>query len=848
VSVRRRFDTFLEQTALDVRHSVRALRNAPAFAAVAILSLALGIGANTAIFTIVNAVMLKALPVTEPERLVQLGFAAAGPNARTTFTNPMWEALRDRQQVFDGVFAFAYAGFDESEGGQRRGLRGIWVTGQFFETLGVRPWIGRLLTAADDRRGGGPDGAVTVISYEFWRDRYAAAPDALGRTIRLNGEPFTIVGVTPPGFFGVEVGSAFNVAVPLGCEPLVRHKDSTLDKRDQWWLRIIGRMKGDGQHEHERDLQSTLTALEALRPAVRDATIPPEYRLEDRARYLKEPFTLMPASTGTSYLRRQYRAALFTLLAVVGLVLLIACANLANLLLARATARQKEFAVRLALGASRPRLVRQLLIESLLLAIAGAGLGMLLAQSASRLLVRQLTPATETTFPIVLDLTMDWRVLGFTAAAALVTAVLFGLAPAFRSTDLSANALMKSGTRSIASGWTRFNLEKLLIASQIALSLVLVLGASLFVRSFASLATLDPGFTRDRVMLVDVNIRRANYPPARRLALYDQMGQALRGTPGVQSLAAATVTPISGFTWSDTIEVAGFVSASERDKNVHKNSVGAGYFKTLGTAIRAGRDFDARDTLASPRVAIVNETLARKFFPGKNAIGQHYKEHESEGEGWRTIEIVGVVQDSKYEDLREVPPPTAYVPLAQKPLHGNTLTYLLRASVDPRGLGPSLSRAIADVNKDVTFDIGTLDEQIDASLIQERLLAMLAGFFGALALLVAGIGLYGVMWLAMTRRRNEIGIRMALGAQPGGVIRMMLREVATLTLLGLIAGAAIAMATGQLVTKLLFGLTPTDAGTWMLAVTLLAIVAALAGYLPARRASRVDPMIALREE
>jgi putative ABC transport system permease protein len=557
---------------------------------------------------------------------------------------------------------------------------------------------------------------------------------------------------------------------------------------------------------------------------------------------------LTPASTGTSVLSRQYQVALFTLLAVVGLVLLIACANLANLLLARATARQQEFAVRLALGASRRRLVLQLLLERMLLAAAGAALGLLLANIASHLLVQQLAPAATTTFPVVLDLALDRRVLAFTAFATLITALLFGLAPAFRSTDLSAHALMKGSGRSIASGWTRFNLEQLLIATQIALSLVLVFGASLFVRSFTSLATLDPGFKSDHVMLVDVNIRRAAYPPDRRLTLYDEVADALRAVPGVESVASAMITLIDNSSWINTIDVPGYVSSGEHDKAVHMNAVSPGYFRTLGSAIYAGRDFNSRDTLQAPHVALVNQTFAKKFFGDRNPVGQHYREHEPGSEAWRSIDIIGVVQDAKYENLRDEIPPTAYVPMSQIPAPGNAVNILVHTNGTPTSLVPSLSRAIAVVNNDIVYQFTALDAQIDASLVQERLLAMLAGFFGVLALLVAGVGLYGVMWLAMTRRRREIGIRLALGAQPATVIRMVVREVAIITAAGLIAGVAMGLITARLVTNLLFGLTSTDASTWLMATTLLATVAGIAAYLPARHASRIDPMIALRDE
>jgi putative ABC transport system permease protein len=831
----------LEPLILDIRHSLRALTNAKAFTAIAVLSLGLGIGANTAIFSIVDALMLKSLPVTAPERLVQLGFDGQGPQA-VMFSNPLWEALRDRQQVFDGLFAFTGAGFDESTGGQRRGLQGLWVSGQFFDTLGVKSWIGRLLTPADDKRGGGPDGAVAVLSYPFWVSRYNASPDVLGRAITLNGVPFTIVGVTPPGFFGIEVGSSFNVAVTYGTEPLVRGRDSAMDRRNTYWLRIIGRMK-PGQTAEAAQAQ-----LQALLPGLREATMPQNVQAADRDKYLKLPFSLTPASTGTSYLRRQYRAALFTISAVVGLVLLIACANLANLLLARATARQKEFAVRLALGASRPRLVRQLLIESLLIAIGGAGVGLLLAKWSSALLVRELTPSTRATFPAILDLTLDWRVLAFTIAAAVVTALLFGLAPAFRSTDLSAGALMKSTTRSVASGWTRFNLEKGLIAAQIALSLVLVFGATLFVRSFTSLATLNPGFARSGVLLVDINLRRTNIPPESRPAMYDRLMEAQRRIPGVQSLGAGWLTPIGGMIADDAIEVAGFEGASEQERAIHMNMVSPGYLETLGIALHAGRDFDTHDSATSLPVAIVNETLARKFFKGRSPIGEHFGQRTHGADSLRIVEIVGVVQDSKYESLRETIPPTAYMPLAQDTASANTIVYAVRTAGEPNALIQPLSRAIASVNKDITFDFSTLAQQVDDSLIQERMLAMLAGFFGVLALLVAGVGLYGVMWLAMTRRRGEIGIRLALGAQPSTLIRMVLREAAIVTAAGFAAGAIIAIVTGRLVTRLLFGLTSTDVTTWLAAIALLGTVAALASYLPARRAARVDPMIALRDE
>jgi putative ABC transport system permease protein len=822
-----------------VRESLRVLRHAPIFTAVAVLSLALGIGANTAIFSIVDAVMLKVLPVTDPQRLVQIGMTPEYANRDwTSLTYPIWETIRDRHgDLFDGAFAASWNVFDEHTSGERRTLGGLWVSGSYFDVLGVRPWIGRTLTPADDvKGGGGPDGPVVVISYAFWHSRYGAAPDVVGQRLTLNGQPFTIVGVTPPGFFGVDVGRVFNVAVPFGCEPLIRRKDSMLDEAGSWWMKIIARLK-PGQ-----TIEQAQAALRAAQPSIREVAVSPNATPKSRENFLKQPFQLLPASTGTSPVRERYRIALFTLFVVVALVLLIACANLANLLLARATARQKEFAVRLALGASRPRLIRQLLLESLLIATAGAGLGLLLAQWGSRLLVHQLTPVTQAAQPVILDLTLDWRVLIFTIGATLITALLFGLAPAFRSTDLSAGALMKSTTRSVASGWSRWNLEKTLIATQLAMSLVLVFGASLFVRSFTSLATLDPGFKSERVLVVEVNIRRMEYPEEQRLPLYEQVRESMSHVPGIQAIATTAVAIINNGGWNSDIEIDGYTASSQNDLVVYMNGVGPGYFATMGTALRAGREFTDRDTAQAPRVAIVNETFARKYFPGKTVVGQHYTRSHV------VREIVGVVQDSKYMNLRDEMPPTAFEPTAQDRSPGNGMTYVLRTTGEPASLAPALSRAIADVNKDISFTFTPLEQTIDAALTQERMLAMLAGFFGALALLVAGVGLYGMMSLAMTRRRNELGVRMALGADSRRILTLVLRDVLIVTTAGLLAGTAGALASSHIVASLLFGITPTDPTTCATAAALLATVAIIAAYMPARRAARLDPMIALREE
>ena len=830
----------IDQLVLDLRQSVRVLRNAPAFTAVAVLSLALGIGANTAIFSIVNAVMLKLLPVRDPGRLVSLVVdkSARGKAAEPAsyFTNPMWEQIRDHQAVLDGVTAYASQTVDMGVGGEVRRASGLFVSGRFFDVAGVHAWIGRTLTEDDDCRGGGGNGPVVVLGHAFWRDRYGASPAAIGATLRIEGQPFTIVGVAPPGFFGLEVGKSFDVAIPLSAEPLVRgQENSRLDARGAWWVNIAGRLKP------VQTVAEATTGLRAMQPAIREATVPAGAPV---AEHFTDPLGASSAATGVSWLRDEYRPTLFILMAVVGLVLLIACANLANLLLARATARQKELAVRLALGASRGRLVRQLLTESLLLAAAGALLGLAFAHTASRVIVRSLSSSRS---PVFVDVSIAWPVLAFTMAVAAATVVLFGIAPAMRATRVSAHDVLKSAGRGIASGWTRFDLEQLLVAAQIALSLVLVFGASLFLRSFATLATLDPGFNASQIVQVGTSLARADIPQAQRLLVYDQLAAALRAIPGVESVAAVQIPPVRGDMMNSHVRVDGFTPNSQRDNGLLSNRVSAGYFQLMATPFYAGRDFNDRDTVTAPRVVIINEAAMGKFFHGESPIGRTI-ELEVERNRWQPLTVVGVVRNTAYQSLRETPPPLMYFPLSQQARPGSVITFVLRARGDTSSLAHAAAVAGRTINPGITFELRTLEMQLADSLIQERLLAMVSVFFGGLALLVAGIGLYGMMSLAVTRRRNELGVRMALGADARGIVWLVLRDVAIITALGLIAGAALAFASGRLVTALLYGLTPTDPATGAMAMALLAGVALLAGYLPARRAARLDPMIALRDE
>ena len=819
----------------DIRDAFRALQATPIVTAVAILSLALGIGANTAIFSILDTLMLRTLPVKSADRLAVVGI---GSSERDSFTNPIWEQIRDRRDLFDGAFAYSSSRFNLSSTAQTDYVDGFWASGRIFDVLGVPATLGRTFTEADDRRGGGPDGAVAVISYRYWQSRYSGAADVIGRQVTIDRIPYTIVGVTPPEFFGVEVGRTFDLAIPIGTEPLIRGKESGLDRRSYWWMSVFIRLKAD------QTFASATAALRGVQPQIREATIPPNFRPEDQARYLSESFVLTPASSGNSFLRDRYRTALLTIMGVVGLVLLIACANIANLLLARATARRHEMSIRLALGASRPRLIRQLLVESLLLAGCGAALGVLFARWGATLLVRQLSTTTNTVF---LDTGIDWRVLGFTALIAVTTALLFGMAPAFRASGTTPNEALKQQGRGVV-GDGRFALGNLLVVAQVALSLVLIVAAGLFIRTFTSLSNLPLGFDRKPILVAGVSTSRTGVPPEQRAALYERLRQAAADVPGVASAAASAVTPVSGSTWQYAIERVDDRVIGEKDRSVYVNIVSPGWFQTFGTRLLGGRDFTDQDTKAAQHVVIVNEAFARKFTNGSNPIGHHFRQPEYPERPAFDQEIVGYVQDAVYRSLRAPVPPTMYVPIAQHPEPPSGLAISVRtAGGSPALLTKSVAAALTRINRDITLSFRQLDEQVNSSLIQERIVAMMSGFFGGLALLLAALGLYGVTSYAVNRRRTELGIRMALGAGPGGVVGLVLRRAAILVTAGVIIGVISSWMLSRFVATLLYGLQPRDPGTMAAAALVLMAIAALAAWIPARRASQIDPARVLRE-
>jgi predicted permease len=820
----------------DLRDAFRALKATPIVTVVAILSLALGIGANTAIFSILDTLMLRTLPVREPQQLGLLGVQDTRRN--TSWTNPIWEQVRERQALFGGAFAWSGARFNLAQGGPTELVDGMWASGGMFDVLGVPAILGRMFTTADDRRGGGPDGPVAVISYNFWQRRFGGAADTIGRSLTVERVPFIIVGVAPPDFFGVDVGRTFDVAIPIGTEPLIRGKESSLDRRSNWWLNIMIRAR-PGQ-----SLEAAEAAMRGITPQIREATMPQDWRPQDKQDYLKEGFAVLGAANGSSGLRGRYRLPLTAMMVVVGLVLLIACANIANLLLARATARRHELSVRVALGASRMRIARQLLSESLLLSITGALVGLLFASWGSRLLVRQLSTSTTNVF---LDLSLDWRVLGFTAAVAIATAVLFGMVPALRGMRVQPNEALKAQGRGVV-GDGRLGLGNVLVILQVALSLVLIVAAGLFVRTFSSLANLSLGFDREPVLVASVNAQRAQLEPADRPELFRRLLEAASGVPGVGSAALSAVTPVSGSTWNNRIELPDGPDLPEKERISYINLVSADWFRTYGTPMLAGRDFTSADKTGSQPVAIVNEAFAKKFTYGRNPIGRRVRQPGYGIEPTTDREIVGYVKDAVYRSLREPVPPTLYVPYRQHPSPPSFMSVSVRASGGPAALlTKSLAAALTPVHGDIAITFRPLSDQVNSALTQERIVAMLSGFFGALALLLSALGLYGVTSYAVSRRRTEIGIRMALGAAPAGVIRLVLRRVVMLVGLGVVLGSAVSLWAAHLVSTLLFGLQPRDPMTLAGSIAVLGAIGAIAGWLPARRASRIDPARVLRE-
>lgn len=823
----------------DIRYALRILARTPVITLVAILSLALGIGANTAIFSLIDSVMLRMLPVERPAELVQVRMRnpqSDNGEANPTFTNPIWEQLRDHQDVFSGVFAWGETQFDLAQGGTVQRASGIFASGGYFTTLGVRPAAGRLLGESDDRPG---CAGAAVLSYGFWQEHFGGALNAVGSVLSLDHHKFEIVGVTQPGFVGVEVGNKFEVAIPVCTAAIFDAPNSRLDKRSWWWLRVLGRKKPEIS---ATQLQARLAVLS---PQVFAAVVPQNWDATGQERFRKRVFETTPAGTGTSYVRREFGEPLNVLMGVVGLVLLIACANIASLMLARAAARHKEIAVRKALGASRARLIRQLLTECVLLSVAGATLGVFFARWGSSLLVRYISTHNDQTF---LDLSLDWRTLAFTAVVAVLTGLIFGVLPAFRSTRVSLTSAMKGSQGADSDARTKFRPGKWIVASQVALSLVLLVASALFLRSLVKLITMDIGFDRNNVLLVSADLHTAKIAPERQLAMFEDMEARLGGVPGVLSVSRSVITPVSHRMWNNFLHVDTPNPPTGDDALVNFNFISPDYFKTLRTPLLAGRNFNTQDTATAAQVAIISETVAKRFFPNGNPVGRFFRVEADPGKPAPQVQVVGVMKDAKYESLREDTSATAFFPITQVPEHAEEQTFELRTATPPSALIPSVQDVVAGVSKAIPLEFNTLAQQVDDSLVQERLLARLSTFFGALALLLAMIGLYGALSYLVTQRQVEFGIRLALGAPRASILRLVMQDVVLVLTGGVLAGAGISLAAVGVLQKMLFGLAARDTVTLLAAIGVLSAVGLLAGYLPARRAMRVDPMVALRYE
>jgi len=825
----------------DLRYGARQLRHSPGFTLAAVLSLALGIGANTAIFQLLDAVRLRTLPVTAPEELVSVHFAKGShfngwfSSRSAQFTYAQWDEIRRRQQAFSGVLAWSADRFNLAPGGEVRFAQGLYVSGDFFRNLGVTPVLGRVFTSADDQPDCGSPGAV--LDYAFWQREFGGGVSVLSRTILLDGHTFPIVGVTPATFFGVEVGHRFDVAVPLCADSLLAAPgEARIPKRTAWWLSIVGRLKPGWTAERAS------AHFQAISPALTQATLPEVYRADSAKQYLANKVVATGAGTGVSDLREHGSQPLFLLLCITGLVLLIACANLANLLLARASVREREIAVRLSIGASRARLVRQFLTESLLLAVMGAALGAGLAQAISRGLIVLISTPGDALF---LGIGLDLRVLTFTAALAVATCVLFGLAPALTATHLGPAAAMRTGGRAITPGRRRFGLRRALVTIQVALSLMLLSGALLFVRTLHNLMTLDPGFRSEGVLAVDIDLARLGFNKERRAAVFNELRQRFAARPGVVSSAQVSIAPVSGSGWNDMVRT----TTAQEGKSSMFDSVSPGYFRTLEIGFLAGRDFDDRDANPAPKVAIVNQAFARQFFGGQNPVGRTFNILENAGKPDSVYRIVGFVRNTKYYDLREDFSPIAYLPAAQpEGPPGTDTTFVLRAAAPMGDIMTGVKATVAEVNPAIQIEFHVLAGYIHDSLLRERLMATLTGAFGILAALLATVGLYGVIAYMVARRRNEIGVRIALGAGPVRVIRLVLGEALLLLAAGLVAGTALTLVASRAAASMLFGLKPYDPLTLIAAAGLLAAVALAAAWVPARRAAALSPVTALREE
>jgi predicted permease len=836
----------------DAEFGVRTLRKNKGFAAVMLLILALGIGANTAMFTLIDALLLRTLPVPEPASLVTIGDPARtgslsqGTPRSDLFSYPLYKDIRDQNRSLTGIYASgrsarldvfvpAPAGTAPAAGGEAEHPRGRLVSGNYFEILGIPAAVGRVFTQAEDQAPGRDP--VAVISQGYWQRRFAGDRAAIGRTISVNGTGLTIIGVTPPGFTGDIVGQPIDIWMPLMMQPSVNPNTAWLGDRDISWLLLMGRLRPG------TSLARAKSDIEAVATRSLKENIPPADLGAVERRLREDPIRVEAGAKGFSYYRDSYGKSLLTLMVAVGLVLLVVCANVANLMLARAVARGREMSLRMALGAGRIRLIQQLITESVLLAIGGGAVGLLVAVWGSTALLKLAGGGPQ---PIPLAVHLDGRILGFTALLSLVTAVLFGVIPAFRATRVELATALRTQGRSVAGGPGRpgrMAIGKLLVVAQVALSLLLLVGTGMLLRSMQRLQAADVGAARDQLVIASIDAQRSGYAGPKLEALLHDLTERVGRVPGVVSVAASENGLFTGTESGTTIQVEGFVARTDEDTLVAYDDVGARYFATIGARLLQGRDFEERDNKTGAKVAVINQTAARFFFPAGSPLGHHISMDSS------SFEIVGVTADVQQSSIRADPERRVYFPMVQMRELPTGFRLQIRTSGDPARLTLPIRRAIlaADLSLILT-GVDPLADLTRDSISQDRMVAKVVAFFGGLTLVLAAVGLYGVMAHSTTRRTTEFGLRMALGAKPGDVTRMVLRESLVLVIGGVALGLPAAILAMKLVQTQLFGVKLLDPPSIGFAIAVLAVSAAGAGYLPARRAARVAPLEAIRAD
>jgi predicted permease len=834
----------------DLRYAVRTLRRVPLFTTIAVLSMAFGIAANTAVFTLVDQVVLRKLPVWRPGELVQVSARGTesyggGIGDGTELSYAMYRDLRDHNRVFADMFCRFPAALHVTHGGRSEQVTGELVSGTFFPVLGIRPALGRLFTRNDEGAAGAHP--VAVLAYDYWKSRFNGNPAIIGRSLTVNGHPLEIVGVVHAGFPGLDIGQPVQLYVSISMQPQMGPAWLKLDGRRFRWVQVYGRLRDGSTPDRAQaglqPLYASLLAQEAKDTAFAAASA------DTRRQFLAGRLSVSDASRGHSGLRDSVTEPLLILMAVAVGVLLIVCANVANLLIARGAVRQRELALRVAVGAGRRQIIRLLLIESLLLATVGAALGIVLATWGASVLLGYFTTPEA---PLAVTPHPDARILLFTSGLALATALIAGIMPAFRSSRVDVAPALKGAGGSV--GGEQPRLRKTLVVAQVALSFTLLIGAGLFVRSLNNLLDVNPGFRTTRMLTFSFDLSRAGYVNARSHAFAEQFLDAISHTPGVSSAAYAFQSLLTGGGWGMGFTIEGYQPKSNEDGASMCNAVSPRFFKTLGIPLLAGREFTERDALVGPapdgwpyRVAVVNETFAKRYFKGGNPLGRHVGIGQDPGTP-TPIEIVGVVKDSKHVTIRQEPVPQIFFPYLQSGQLENVTAYV-RTEQDPDSLMPALRRRIASLDPQLAvYDVATLEERVERSVVNERLIASLSATLSVMATVLSIVGLYGVMAYMVTRRTREIGIRMALGALSSQIARGVLREAGVLVAIGLGLGFGAAWWLGRYVQSQLYGVSPADTTTIAAAAVMLASVACLASALPARRAARVTPMSALRDE